>query len=225
MTPPIAASTLGAEPGGHHVAGQLHAHVSRNEARIDAIDADAIAELARLHRSDPGQPVDARLGRGIASDPRKRDGRRHGGDVDDRAALAGGPVRFHGAERMLHAEGRADDIDVPHATQILRLDVDDQRRDLDPCIVHEDVEAAQLGDRRRNRGLPARLVGDVEGHEGGLGAAGRDRLGGFPTNVSQHVANHHGRACLGEGRRHPRAEAASAASHQRLSAGQVEFAH
>src|ERR1700731_1990820 len=35
--------------GGHHIARQLHAHVSRNEARIDAIDADAVAELARLH--------------------------------------------------------------------------------------------------------------------------------------------------------------------------------
>ena len=200
MTPPIAASTLGESPAATISPAKLYAHVSRDEARIDAIDSDAIAELARLHRSDPGQSVDARLGRGIASDPRKRDGRRHGGDVDDRAALAGGPVRFHRAERMLHAEGRADDIDVPHATQILRFDIDDQRRDFDPCIVHEDVEAAQLGDRRRNRGLPARLVGDVEAYEGGLGAAGCDRLGGFSPNVSQHVANHHGGACFGEGR-------------------------
>ena len=209
----------------HHVAGELHAHVGRNEARIDAIDAHAIAELARLHRPDPGQPVDGRLGRGIAGDARKRDGRRDGSDVDDRAALAGRPVRLHGAERMLHAERRADDIDVPHAAQILGFDIDDQRGDLDAGVVDEDVEAAQFGDRRRHRGLPARVVGDVEGHEGGLGAAGRDRLRGLPANVRQHVADHHRRASPGKRRRHPGAEAARAAGHQGLPAGEVECAH
>ena len=42
------------------VDGELHAHRRRHEAGVDAVDADAVAELARLGGGDPGHPVDRR---------------------------------------------------------------------------------------------------------------------------------------------------------------------
>ncbi len=72
--------------------------------------------------------------------------------------------------------------------------------DVTPALFTRMSKPPKFSDRRRNRGLPARVVCHVEGNEGCLGAAFRERLCGLPTNVSQHVANHHGGACFGEGR-------------------------
>ena len=46
---------------------------------------------------------------------------------------------------MLHAERRADEFDLEHPAQSCRVQVDDQRGDLQPGVVDQDVEAAQLG--------------------------------------------------------------------------------
>ena len=42
----------------------------------------------------------------------------------------------------LMPERRAEDVDLEHLLEVLRLRVDDQRRDLDPRVVDEDVEPA-----------------------------------------------------------------------------------
>ena len=66
-----------------------------------------------------------------------------GGDVDDGAAGTCTSARSHRAERMLHAETGADDVDVAHPAQILGLEIDDERGNLDACIVDEDVVSRQ----------------------------------------------------------------------------------
>ena len=81
-------STSGARPTVDDVVGELHAHVGRDQAGVDAVDAHAVAELAGFHRGDPGHPVDRGFGAGIDRRCRERDRRRDRGDVDDRAALA-----------------------------------------------------------------------------------------------------------------------------------------
>ena len=108
MTAPTAASGAREQAGRDHVAGELHAHLGRHQAGVDAVDAHAVAELAGLHGGDAGQPVDGRLGGRVAGDRRERDGRRDRGDVDHRAAVAGRTARAHGAERVLDAERRAE---------------------------------------------------------------------------------------------------------------------
>ena len=143
-------------------AGELHPHVGRHQAGIDAVDPDAVAELARFHRGDAGHPVDRGLGGGIAGDPGKGDGRRDRGDADDRAALARRAAGLHGAEGVLHAERRAHHIDLAHAREVRGLDVDHERGDLDAGVVDENVVAAELADGLRDRLFPARFVRDVE---------------------------------------------------------------
>ena len=114
-----------------HVDGELHAHRRRDQAGIDAVDADAEAELAGLERGDAGQPVDGRLRRGVAGDPGERDRRRDRRDVDDRAAVAGRAVGPHRAQAVLDAERGAEDVDLEHPLEVGGLEVDDQARDLD----------------------------------------------------------------------------------------------
>ena len=43
---------VGGETDRHDVVGELHAHVGGDQAGIDAIDANAVAELAGFHRGD-----------------------------------------------------------------------------------------------------------------------------------------------------------------------------
>ena len=63
---------------------------------------------------------------------------------------------------MLDPERRAEHVDLEHPAEVGGLGVDDQARDLDAGVVDEDVEPAELLDRRRDGGLPRRLVADVE---------------------------------------------------------------
>ena len=156
----------------------------------------------------------------VAGDPREGDGRRDGGDVDDRAAVAGRAVGAHRPQAVLDAERRAEDVDLEHPSEVVGLGVDDQAGDLDARVVDEDVEPAELLDRGRDRGLPARLVGDVEVR--GLTA---DALRGLRGQVVLEVADHHLRAGRGERLRHPGAEAVRAAGDERLPALEQPFSH
>ena len=52
-------------------------------------------------------------------------------------------------------ERGADDVDLEHAAQVGRVEVDDERGDLDAGVVDQDVEAAELGDGRRRPPAPS----------------------------------------------------------------------
>jgi len=47
---------------------------------------------------------------------------------------------------MFHAETGPDDVDVAHPAKILSLEIDDERGNLDACIVDQDVVATERGD-------------------------------------------------------------------------------
>ena len=66
---------------------------------------------------------------------------------------------------MLHAQRRAENVDVEHPADLGGVDLRDQAGDLDPSVVDEDVQPAEVLDRLSDRGLPAGVVGDVEGDE------------------------------------------------------------
>ena len=107
---------------------------------------------------------------------------------------------------------------------ILCFDIDDERSDLDAGIVDENIEAAHLGDGRRNRRLPTRASSVTSRvTKAGLAPPAAIALAVSSTNVSQDVADHHRGARLGQGR-HARPEAAALPVTSAF-AGQVEFAH
>src|SRR6267378_1356492 len=68
------------------------------------------------------------------------------------------PAGAHGAEGVLDAERGAQDVDVEHLADIVRIQVDDQARDLHAGVVDHDVQAAELGDRALDAPLPAAVV-------------------------------------------------------------------
>ena len=127
MTAPTAASGEREQPELGDVVGQPGAHRGGDEPGVDAVDAHAVAELARLHGGDPGQPVDGRLRGRVDRDAGEGDRRGDRGDVDDAAALAGRAARAHRAQAVLEAERGAEDVDLEHrrtsaaSTSVTRL--------------------------------------------------------------------------------------------------------
>ena len=148
-----------------HVVGQPRAHRGGDQAGVDAVDADAVAELAGLHRGHAGEPVDAGLGGGVDRDAGEGDRGGDRRDVDDHTALAGRTAGAHGAERVLETERGAEQVDVELLADGVRVEVDDQAGDLDAGVVDQDVEAAELSGGLRDGGLPVGVVGGVEVHE------------------------------------------------------------
>ena len=146
-TAPTASSGEPKSPMLGHVVGQARAHGGGDQPGVDAVDPYAVAELAGLHRGDPGEPVDGGLGGRVDRDAGERDGRRDRGDVDDRAAVAGRAAGPHGAEAVLDAERGAEDVDLEHLADVVGVEVDDQAGDLDAGVVDQDVEPAELGRR------------------------------------------------------------------------------
>ena len=204
------------------VVGQARAHRGRHQPGVDAVHADAVPELARLHRGDPGEPVDARLGGRVDRDARERDGRGHRRDVDDGAAAAGRAPRSHGAERVLDAERGAEQVDLELLAHLGRVEVDDQAGDLDACVVDDDVEPAGALDGGRDGSLPARVVGDVEMDRG---VTVSERLGDLAGELVLDVGDDDGGARGGERLGHALAEALGATGHQRGPSGQVDRCH
>ncbi len=141
-------------PGGH-------------EPRVNAVHSHAVAELARLHRCDPGEPVDGGLSCRVAGDAWESDRGGHGRHVDYSATLARRTPGAHGPERVLDAECDTQDVHLEHPEEVLRVEVYDQFRDLDPGVVHHDVQAVEFVDRPCDRRLPVRLIGHVQWDEPG----------------------------------------------------------
>src|SRR5258708_20264500 len=80
---------------------------------------------------------------------------------------------------MFHAETGADDVDVAHPAQILSLEIDDERGNLDACIVDQDVVATEHGDGGGDSLFPLRVVGHVQFHKASLGTCFCKTPGGF----------------------------------------------
>src|SRR6266567_3121829 len=209
----------------HDVLSQLVAHLGRDQAGVDAVHPDGVAEPAGLGGRHPGQPVDCRFRRGVDRDARKGDRRGDRRDVDHGAAAAGRAAGAHGAEGVLDAERGAEDVDLEHLADVVRVEVDDQAGNLDAGVVDHDVHAAELGDRARDASLPAVVVGDVQREERGVTAGFLDRVDGGLAEFLADVADDDGRAGPGQRLGHPGAEAARPAGDQGLASGQVVHAH
>ena len=138
--------------------------------------------------------------------------------------LPAAPARAHGAKRVLQAEAGANDIDVAHAAQIGRLDVDHQRCDFDPGVIDEDVEAAEFCDRCRDRLLPAPFFRHVERAKPALApVAAIDFAVAWPA--SARISPIITAAPARRGFRHALAKTTRAAGHQRLATRQIELTH
>ena len=82
-----------------------------DEARIDAVDAHAVAELAGFHRRDARHPVDRGFRAGVARDPGKAMVAATEEMLTIAPPLPAAPAWSHGPEGVFHAEPGADDID------------------------------------------------------------------------------------------------------------------
>ena len=60
-----------------HVRRESETHLRGDKTRVDAVDADSVAELARLGGGNSGEAIDRGLGRGVSTDPGKRNGCGH----------------------------------------------------------------------------------------------------------------------------------------------------
>ena len=94
------------------------------------------------------------------------------------------------------------------------LEIDQEGGDLDAGVVDQDVEAAELVDGRGDRGLPRRLVGDVEPGGSGLAPALGDRGGRRGAELLLQVADHHRGTRCRQGPGHALAEALRPTRHQ-----------
>ena len=101
---------------------------------------------------------------------------------------------------MLHAQCRANAIDVEHPQHGVGIDIGHERGDFDARIVDDDVEAADLPDDFRNGGFPVLVLGHIQMDEAGPASLGRQFLGGRPADVILDIADHD----IGTGRRQSR---------------------
>jgi len=124
------------QPCGDDVVGQLHAHIGRDKPGIETVDPHTVPKLARFHRGDPPscgqQPIWCRSNPAMA-------GNAIVAATDAILTMAppapAPPPGRMRAKRMFHAETGADDVDVAHPAQILSLEIDDERGNLDACVV------------------------------------------------------------------------------------------
>ena len=128
----------------------------------------------------------------------------------------------HGAEAVLDAERRAEEVDVEHLADLVGLDLGEQAGDLDAGVVDQDVEAAEVLDGLADRPLPAVVAGDVEGDEAVLLA---ETLGDRAAGLLLEVGDDDGGAGVGQRLGHPLAEPLGPSGDQGLAAGQFEHAH
>ena len=139
----------------------------RHPAHIDAVDADAVAEMRVGDIS--GQCRQRGLGRGIDGEFRRTAMRVDRQDVDDAARRA---ARLHVRHRGLHQEERGARVDGKQPVPIL------QRSGQQRCAVgkgggiDQAIDTAELCDRRRHDGGGRVRFAKVGANEGD-GAAGR----------------------------------------------------
>ena len=97
--------------------------------------------------------------------------------------LPAGAAGPHRAQPVLDAERGADDVDVVHAAQVGRVEVDDQAEISMPALLTRMSRPPSSATVAVDRLLPAGLVGDVEVRVAGRRAALADdlrRLGARP---------------------------------------------
>jgi hypothetical protein len=102
--------------------------------------------------------------------------------------LPAAPAGPHGAEGVLDPQRGAEDVDVELAAGLPRLEVDEQAGDLDPGVVHQDVEPAQSRDCGGDCGVLAGVVGDVEVD---VDVTLAERLGDLGAEILLEVGHHH----------------------------------
>ena len=92
---------------------------------------------------------------------------------------------------MFGSERCSEDVDLTHTADVVRIEVDHQRGNLDACVVDEDVEAAESLRGGGDCLFPVGVVGDVQLYEAGFDSARTNSLCGGTTLVFENVADHH----------------------------------
>jgi hypothetical protein len=134
---------------------------------------DVHRRVAQLDPERLGEPDERELRGAVAAEGRDAATPGERGDVDDRPVALGA----HQRDDLLHHEERAEEVHAQHALQVGGVDVRDGARQEDAGVVHDDVEAAELGDDPADARGDLRTLRDV-GRQDERRAAGlaRDRL-------------------------------------------------
>src|SRR5690606_6548763 len=101
------------EPLEHRVA-----HVGGDEAGMDRVHSNAVAEVAEFHRGGLGQQFHCALAAAVGAQAREAPQSCYRGQVDYRAAAAGSAAWLHGPCRSLQAEEDARHIDIQDALKV-----------------------------------------------------------------------------------------------------------
>src|SRR6266540_362809 len=198
--------------------GEPGRHVGLDVPRRHRVHADvAGGELPRDRLREPDLPRLRRRVRSLAGVPHLADDRR---DVHDRAAARLHHRPRHGADEV----EVAGEVHLDRPVPVVVLDPHDELIERDPCVVHEHVQAAEVGDDALDGGGAGGRVRHVELVELRLGRAGllheRERLvrGGRVASVVQGDA----RAAPREGDRDRAADTARGAGDEDGLALEVE---
>src|SRR5207248_11471062 len=98
----------------------------------------------------------------------------------------------HGPERVLDTECGTEDVHLEHAQEVLWVEVYDQCRNLDPGVVHHDVQAVEFVDRPCDCRLPARLISHVKWDEPGGYSRLSECIGRSLADILADVRDDHG---------------------------------
>ena len=169
----------------------LLASVSIGPGR-DRVDPDV--HTAEFPRKLLGQAVDADLGQAVEVRVHPRRGRRL---VDDRAAAALGHLPVHRAgahQRAVEVHAHELLVVVPvHGQQQIELHAAEDRG-----VVHQIVDAAELGQRAVGHGLGRLRVGHVDRHADRRPPIGDDLLGHPLAALGVDIGDHHRGALAGQ---------------------------
>ena len=161
---------VGAEPGdesGHFLGfsgpaerhlgverpGVLNVSSRRDHAGRDRVDADLV--LGQLEREPSGEHAERGLGGGVDGEVGARNVLVHGGDVDDRAAVA------HSSRGSLCEQEARADVDREGEVEVGGGEVEERFRGHDAGVLDEHVDAAELRDGLGDEALRPVGVGQV----------------------------------------------------------------
>ena len=170
----------------------------------------------RIRTSSPttGEGDEAALAGGVDRLARRADARRVGGDVDDPSRLSRGHARKH---RVMHVE-RAGEVDRDQLLPLRRLRLDERPEHVPAGVVDQDVDRAEPGLGRGDRGGDLRPVGDVAEEGFGGEACGRDAGRDLARRIEVEVEHRDLGAFRGKAaRRRPADPAPAASDHDDLA--------
>src|SRR5260370_1333758 len=139
--------------------------------------------------------------------------KRAASEARNSATLARCTTGAHGSERVLDAECGTEDVHLEHPEEVLRVEVYHQCRDLDPGVVHQDVQAIEFVDRPCDRSLPARLIGHVKWDESGGYFRLSESISPSLADILADVRAGHGCASARQCLRHPGTQATRSTSY------------